>query len=195
MGKHASAQASGQVMSTPPSSMLICRAGPHTLALHLADVIETMRPLPSQPVLGVPSYVRGVSLIRGEAVPVIDARTLLGDSGAPARPEPSRATAETRVGRFVTLQLQDRTVALAVDEVVELRDVDAETVAALPPLLAEAGSGAVNAMGRLDDGLLLVLGQARLVPEEAWQVLAEAAATDDADEPSGTTPAEQVTSS
>ena len=64
--------------------MLMCRSGAYALALPIGDVIETMRPLPIQPVLGVPSYVAGVSLIRGAAVPVVDIARLLGDSTGPA---------------------------------------------------------------------------------------------------------------
>ena len=46
------------------SASLICRVGDLLCAVPLALVGETMRPLPVEPLAGVPSYVRGVAIIR-----------------------------------------------------------------------------------------------------------------------------------
>ena len=47
------------------------------------------------------------------------------------------------------------------------------TMAELPPLLREARSDAVEAIGVRDDELLLVLRATRLVPEAVWGALAK----------------------
>src|SRR5262245_5079449 len=107
--------------------LLVCRVGSKLCALPLAPVLETMRPLPSEPLPGAPDFVSGVALIRGRPTPVGDARKLLGSesSGAPAR--------------FVTLTLGAlrgaRVAALAVDAVVGIRRVDTTALSALPTLL------------------------------------------------------------
>jgi purine-binding chemotaxis protein CheW len=131
---------------------LLCRSRARILALPLSRVAETMRPLPLEPLPGAPPFVTGVSVIRAAPVPVVDAALLLG--GGDSHPR-----------RLVTLTVGDRRVALAVDEVLGVRPLAAEALAELPPLLREAGSGVVEAIGTLDTELLLVLRSARLVPE------------------------------
>jgi purine-binding chemotaxis protein CheW len=88
----------------------------------------------------------------------VDVARLLDPSVDPRDPVPHGAA------RFVTVRTSDRTVALAVDAVVGIRGLPAGTLGELPPLLRDAGSDAVAAIGTLDAELLLVLRAARLVP-------------------------------
>jgi len=125
------------------------------LALPLDDVVETMRPLPGEPLAGAPRFVRGISVIRGAPVPVVDAASLLG-------------IGDSHAARLVTLRVGDRRVAVAVDAVLGIRALPPESLQELPPLLREAGSGVVEAIGVLDAELLLVLQSVRLVPESVW---------------------------
>jgi purine-binding chemotaxis protein CheW len=136
---------------------LICVAGELRCALPLAQVIETMRPLPIEPLSSVPGFVRGVSVIRGAPVPVVDLGLLLGGV--------SHAT------RFITLSLSSdgRVVALAVEGILGVRDVPA--LAELPPLLRDADTAAVAAIGTLDAALLVLLKVARVLSEEVWSAL------------------------
>jgi chemotaxis signal transduction protein len=60
-------------------------------------------------------------------------------------------------------------VALAVDTVLGVRSI--KTDEPLPPLLGEAASEVVSAIGRLDAELLLFLGKARIVPEQLFEHL------------------------
>jgi purine-binding chemotaxis protein CheW len=122
-------------------------------ALPLEHVIETMRPLPLEALGSAPTFVRGVAVIRGTPVPVVDVGALLG-------------TAEgERPARFVTLSIHGRLIALAVEGVVGVRTLPADVLGALPPLLRGVGSDAVAALGTLDSALLLTLRAARLVPD------------------------------
>jgi purine-binding chemotaxis protein CheW len=68
-------------------------------------------------------------------------------------------------GRLVHLRVGDRRVALAVDGVLGLRELDGSAAAALPPLL-NPGLSAVEALGTLDQSLFLLLSAARLLPAE-----------------------------
>ena len=133
----------------PPESTrkasLICRARTRLCALPLEHVVETMRPLPIEKLAGMPSFVRGLSVIRGIPVPVVDAGALFGtDEGAGST-------------RFVTLRTGQRQVALSVEEVLGVRSFPAESVADLPPLLRDGGSELISALGLLDADLLFVL--------------------------------------
>lgn len=146
------------------SLSLLCRVRTRWCALPLAQVIETMRPLPIDPLPGAPSFVLGLAVIRGVPVPVLDAARLLG---AP----------EGHTTRFITIRTGDRQVAFAVDDVVGTRMIPDSDLQALPPLLREACAKAVAAIGSLDAELLLVLNHARLVSEDLWAKLDASAAS------------------
>jgi purine-binding chemotaxis protein CheW len=159
--------AGGPVPTTAsPAQWLMCRVGDRLVALDLDCVVETMRPLPLQAFTDVPRFVLGISVIRGAVVPVLDVGSVLGVPGA-------------RPARFVTIRLDERRVALAVDAVLGIRRLDLAGLHDVPPLLAALDQAALSAIGTLDSGLVLVLGQARLVPDRVWvQLDAQSAAID-----------------
>ena len=134
---------------------LIVRVGARFCALPLRHVAETMRAQPIHPVTdGIPC-VRGIAIIRGSPLPVVDAAMLL-----------SSEASSTRATRLVSLKTADRRVALACDEVIGVRQID--QFADLPPLLSAANHDIVSAVATLDGELVLVLRSGRLLPPEAW---------------------------
>jgi purine-binding chemotaxis protein CheW len=137
---------------------LICRVQTRLYALPLTHVVETLRPLPVEPLAGAPDFVCGVCLIRGEPCPVIDAARLLGATA-------KATTTDGPSARFVTVLAGPHQVALAVDGVQGVRPVPPAVLRELPPLLKEASSEAVATIGRLDAHLLVVLRGGRLLPE------------------------------
>lgn len=142
-------------------AMLVTRIGGLACALPVAHVVETMRPLPVEP-LATPgdralALVDGLAMIRGAPVPVVDARKLLGVSGAAAT-------------RFVVVRAAQRRIALVVDAVLEVRRIDVDALPGLPPLLSGARD-VVSALGALDAELLVVLDSARVLPEDGWRAL------------------------
>jgi purine-binding chemotaxis protein CheW len=135
--------------------VLVVRAGERLCALPIGSVVETMRPLPVTSLAGAPPYVRGVAIVRGEPVPVVDLAALVGAGGAPGAP-----------ARFVSVRAGGRAAALAVAGVVGVTRLEPEGERRMP-LLADACAGTLSALRTRDDDLLLVLGAARLVPEDA----------------------------
>jgi purine-binding chemotaxis protein CheW len=119
-----------------------------------------MRTLPIQPVPVAPPFILGLSVIRGEPVPVVDLGRLLGF------PE------EPRTDRLVLLRVGDRRAALAVEAVIKIVSDSALDRRALPPLLRGAGEQTVAAVSALDHEFLTILEAAHLVPEEVWSSLA-----------------------
>jgi purine-binding chemotaxis protein CheW len=141
---------------------LVCRVATRRCALWLEDVVETMRPLPVEPLAGAPPFVRGVAVVRGDPVPVVDAASLLG-------------AGESRPTRFVTVTAGDRGVGLAVDAVLGVEVISRESLEELPPLLGDASAAVVSAMGALGSELVVALRSARLVPADVWALLGEGA--------------------
>ena len=137
---------------------LLLRARARRCALPIEDVVETLRPLPLTEVPAAPPYLRGLSVIRGAPVPVLDLGALLGDP-------PSEAAT-----RFVVLRLGERRAALAVEEVLGLREISAREQHELPPLLQDAGE-LISRVAARDSELFAVLATARLVPDSVWRTL------------------------
>lgn len=116
-----------------------------------------MRPLAIEPVVGTPGFIVGVSVIRGAPIPVVDLKTLVenGENSA-------------HYGRFVTLKVGARRVAIGVDGVVGLRHLESAQLQELPPMLRDVPTDYIEAIGTLDAQLLVVLRAARIVPDEVW---------------------------
>lgn len=128
-------------------------------AVPLTHVIETMRPLPVEPISGVPSFVRGISIIRGIPTPVIDLGAVVGTPSEGAE-------------RFVTLRVADKQVALSVNAVLGIRDLGTVvTMQELPPLLQRASNDVIETMGTLDAQVLMILRDGWELPDEVWQAL------------------------
>jgi len=144
-------------------SFLLCRVGSCVCAIPLARVSETLRPVRVDTLAGVPSFVLGVATIRGYPTPIIDAARLLGFEG-------------DRVTRLVTIKIRDRLAAIAVDEVLGVRTIPADSLAGVPPLLRDASPAIVATVLSLDAELMLVLEASRVVPESVWHSLEPASA-------------------
>ncbi len=104
---------------------------------------------------GAAPFILGLAVIRGTPVPVVDSALLLGSP-------------HSNPGRFVTLKTGERSVALAVDQVIGVRHIPNESFQNLPPLLLQRDSEAIATIGMLDMELLLVLSAAVFVPDSVW---------------------------
>ena len=137
---------------------LLCRVGDLLCALPLEHVEETMRPMPVEAIVGVPSFVLGLAVVRGIPIAVVDAGSLL-------------CGVATHATRFVTVKIGSRRIALAVDAVIGVVEIPSGSLEALPMLFQDASLDMISAIGTLDADLLLMLQGTRLVPEELWALL------------------------
>lgn len=144
-------------MEVGTKPVLIAMVGTRACALPIEHVAETMRPMPVERIPGAPGFVLGVSVIRGEPIPVIDAEALIDGNGAGSGCE-----------RFVTIKLGDRRAALAVKRVVGIRMLDAVRYGELPRLLSPANDGLIESIGASDEQIVTVLRAARVVPDGVW---------------------------
>jgi purine-binding chemotaxis protein CheW len=143
-------------------SWLLCRTGTVRAAVPIEHVVEVMRVLPIEQVTGAPPYVRGLSIVRGLPAVIIDLGLMIGGG-------------ISRAARLVAVRAGERTVALAVDEVIGIATIGDDLIGELPPLLRDAGD-TIAAIGALDSALLVLLETARLVSEDFWPHLAAAGA-------------------
>jgi purine-binding chemotaxis protein CheW len=143
---------------TNSSSFLICSSAARLWAIPVEHVAETMRALPLEALGEMPSFVLGIAVVRGAAVPVVLlARVAGAPEAAPA-------------GRYITLKLgAGRLVALAAEGVIGVRQLALDAIDEIPPLLHESQPEVVAAITRLDTQLLSVLQVSRLVPDAVWR--------------------------
>lgn len=142
---------------------LVVRVRSWVCALPLTAVAETMRALDVRSVPGAPRFVRGLAVIRGAHVPVVDLAALLGVSDG------------QRGARLVSVRAGARPLALEVDEVLGIRELDPAALERTPPLLSRALPECVDSLGTLDGQSMALLETARLLPEAAWSALRGAA--------------------
>jgi purine-binding chemotaxis protein CheW len=138
---------------------LVFRADTHLAAIGLEHVTEVLRPLPVEGLAGVPPYVRGICVLRGRPVPVVDIGLLLGGE---------RMAGEVHDARFVGVRTGPQTAVLAVDTVVGIRDVPMER---LHDLSSVTGSVACTAVGAIGREPLLLLETGRVIPDSVWDAL------------------------
>jgi purine-binding chemotaxis protein CheW len=132
-------------------SLLVCRVRARLCAVPLEHVVETLRPLPIEPLGDQPAFVLGLTRLRGDATPVVDLGVLLG-------------LGDTIPHRFISLRAGSRHVALAVEEVLGVREIQHSALSQLPPLLREANADFVTSLATVDTEFLLVLNAARIFP-------------------------------
>ena len=142
--------------ASPERSYLLVRCRSWLCAIPLAGVIETMRVLPLQPVAGVPAFVRGLALVRGELVPVIELAVLLGTQ------EPGTTH------RLVLVRTQTHWLALAVDEVLRVVSGELPRGAEVAPLLSQALPEQVAALATLDGAALAILQSTNLLSADLF---------------------------
>jgi purine-binding chemotaxis protein CheW len=143
---------------------LVIAAGASTCVIPLEYLVETMRPLPVAPLRGAAQFIKGVSIIRGAPVPVVDLGAILT----------GHDTVECQ--RVVTIKLGERRAALAVERVIGVRDLATIPSGQLPPLLRNVATELIEAIGAADEQLLIMLRVTRVIPEEVWATLAASSA-------------------
>jgi purine-binding chemotaxis protein CheW len=140
-------------MDGSQGSWLLCRAGSHLCALPLVEILEVMRMQPAEPLADSPAMMRGVAVIRGAPVPLLDLGRLLGQ-------------ARTTPTRIVTFRAGGRILGLAVAEVEGVRRDDELGPRAAVPLLQQAAAESVAAIGALDGEALLFLEKLRVLADK-----------------------------
>jgi purine-binding chemotaxis protein CheW len=143
--------------------LLWCQVQHQTCVLPVEHACEVMRPLPLLKLEGLPSYVSGWAVVRGQPTPVVDLATLLGFPSAGRLP----------VGRFITIRglRQPMPLALAVTDVLGIRQVTGDTWFGMLPLGRAMAPHVLSSIKAENGELLMVLDHARLLNEAAERAL------------------------
>lgn len=123
--------------------IVVTRVHTTECGIDIASVLGILPPQAITPIPGAQPEVLGLIVLRGQAVPIVDFRLVLG---APA----GEFTAETR---FVLVQTGDDAIELVVDGVAEVLQVEPDMIQELKDNFAVVP--AVRGIIRLTDRLIL----------------------------------------
>jgi purine-binding chemotaxis protein CheW len=121
----------------PVVELCAFRVGEDEYALDLRRIREVLTPVPVRPVPRAPEVLEGVVDVRGEVIPVVDARRRFGLPAAPGGPR----------SRILLVKLGDRVLAVLVDAVLEVMRVPRSAIRAAPPPAAGSPRLFVGACG------------------------------------------------
>ena len=102
-----------------------------------------------------PSFVEGVTNLRGQVIPVLDLRRRFG----------LPASAQTPRSRIVVAELGEHTVGLVVDGVSEVLTVGAEAVERPSSLVTSDRTAFLRGVAKLDERLILLLDLSRILTD------------------------------
>jgi len=126
-----------------PRQLILFRLAERIGGIELDTVREILPPRPATRLPGAPTWVRGLVNVRGTVITVVDLVARL--SGRPARAD----------GPLMLIEHNERVIAVAVDDVLEVRPLPPEgwetPVGDLLP------DGVVYAMGEIDGQTVLLL--------------------------------------
>ncbi len=131
------------------------RMGRQLYALPLEYVELALRMVAITPLPEAPSWVVGVINVHGRVISAVDLRQRLGEQSREPHPDDF----------LLLIRGPEQDIALIVDEVTEVLEVSALQVE--PPLGTLSRSRPLAAVIRREEGLILILDVARLVPSES----------------------------
>jgi purine-binding chemotaxis protein CheW len=100
-----------------------------------------------------PSFVEGVTNLRGSVLPVIDLRKRFGLSF-------QEATKDTRI---ITVDMEGTKIGMVVDAVSEVLRIQEETIEATPPMVTSVDTSFLKGIAKLTDRLVILLDLARVL--------------------------------
>ena len=113
----------------------------------------------------VPSYVEGVSNLRGAIIPIINLRNLMGLP-------PKAADAETRT---IVVNVGRRTMGCTVDMVSQVMRIPEESIQPAPETVTAGGASYIAGFARVNDRLMILLEIDELLDPAKLELVSAAA--------------------
>lgn len=137
------------ILDPTATPTLLFRVGDVVYGCDIGDAQEILPLRPASRLPGAPPYVRGLINVRGTIVTLLDVG---------ARLVPGRAPVES--GSILLIRYRERLVGLAVEEVVDVRELEIDTSAAGP---AGAGGTITRGVATADGATVVVLDLEALI--------------------------------
>ena len=137
------------------NQLLIVNAAGRLCGVPIGSVLEILRPVAIQELAGLPAYLCGLAVIRGQPTAVVDVSTVL------------TGLSDGRIGRYLSMRSEGRPFALRVEAVLGIREVDRRAFRDLPELI-EPARDLVAGVLALGTELLTVLRSSPGFSTQVW---------------------------
>jgi purine-binding chemotaxis protein CheW len=154
-----------QQSTTHSHQLVIFTLDGQRYALHLDAVERVIRAAAVTPVPETPAFVLGLVNLAGQLLPVFSLRRCLGLPDRPLRPE----------DQFVIVRTSRFTMALVVDEVQGLSEVDVTQTVAVEDALPE-GECRVDGLVKIEGDIILIYDLDKLLTREDRECILQATA-------------------
>jgi|SRR5579884_61644 purine-binding chemotaxis protein CheW len=143
------------------TQLVVFRLGEDYFAMHISNVSEIIRLQKMTPVPKAPSFVEGVTNLRGRVIPVMDLRKRFG-----VTPQPT-----DQMSRIIVVEQRERLLGMMVDAVDEVLTVPASAIEGVDELVVSVDAEFLAGIVRLEDRLIILLDtEAVLSPGEVRQL-------------------------
>jgi purine-binding chemotaxis protein CheW len=143
------------------------RIGNETFGVLIASVREIVRVPEITAVPSAPETVEGVINLRGKIIPVMDLRKRFGH--VEIQPD--------KKNRILVVELQNKLVGLIVNAASEVLKIPPSDIEAPGSVFAEGESSYVTGVGKLKGRLIILLDVSKLLHQQEFKRLEEAAET------------------
>jgi purine-binding chemotaxis protein CheW len=143
------------------------RIGNETFGVLIASVREIVRVPEITAVPSAPETVEGVINLRGKIIPVMDLRKRFGH--VDIQPD--------KKNRILVVELQNKLVGLIVNAASEVLKIPPSDIEAPGTVFAEGESSYVTGVGKLKGRLIILLDVSKLLQQQEFKRLEEAAET------------------
>ncbi len=142
------------------------------------NVTQVQSILPMQKIMavpGAPSFVEGVVNLRGAVIPVVDLRSRFELSLSSNPDSENGGQTKEQKAVIVIVELKGQQIGLIVDKVTEVIKIDETAIEPPSPLLASVDTTYLRGIGKLKEGLVILLDLARIFSLDEQQALVQAA--------------------
>jgi len=142
--------------------------GGETFALDIANVREVMDVAPVARIPRMPDFFHGVINLRGNILPVVDLRRILGMP-------PIEKTVDTCIVIMeIDIDGETTTMGALADSVQEVTDLDADAIGRVPKIGMKLDTTFIRGMGRHNDGFVIILDIDNVLSRSELSVLKDA---------------------
>ncbi|NLV91980.1 MAG: purine-binding chemotaxis protein CheW [Firmicutes bacterium] len=124
--------------------------------IEITQVREIIKPREITRLPHTPDFIKGVTNIRGEVIPVIDLRQRFGVEAATTDQD----------SRIIITELNDSRVGFIVDSVAEVLRIPRTSIEPPPRTIAGLRANYIQGIGRVDERLLIVLDVTQILTSE-----------------------------
>ncbi|MFZ5813764.1 MAG: chemotaxis protein CheW [Bacillota bacterium] len=143
------------------TQVVVFQLGKELYGADISVVLEVSPLLRVTKVPRTPSYIEGVTNLRGRVIPVVDLRKRLG----------LPPVAHTKSTRIAVAELEGGKIGMIVDAVVEVLRVPASAVEPPSPMFSKVDNENVLGVAKVDDRLIILLDLARVLAREDRKVV------------------------